>query len=129
MPVTLSGGTIVDAPSSQTLKFGSQILIWSVAGPLIAEDFEMTYGMRELDSEDEIGLPNKAAYVPTKGRGRVTCQIKASTTANPGRGETATAVPNGGGTPRTIMAISEHQAQTQSGITKIPIDIVQVLNP
>jgi hypothetical protein len=121
--------TFVDAPSAQTLKFGAQKVTWSTAGQLIAEEFQMTFGMRELDSEDEVGNPNKAAYIPIKGRGSCVCQILSSSTVSVTRGETCTFVPNGGGTPRKVMAISEHQAFTQSGITKIPVDIVEVLNP
>jgi hypothetical protein len=96
---------------------------------MIAEEFEITYTMADHDLQDESGKDNKAIYIPKKGRGRTVCQVKASTTACPTRGETASFVPNGGGAARTFMAVSEHQAFNQNNITKIPVDIVEVLNP
>lgn len=119
--------TIIDAPSSTTVRHGSQVITFSTAGALVCEEITYTKGSREIDQNDEVGKPLKQALVATKGSGSMTVQLKTSTTRI-AFGETGAILDTDGSTSISFYVKEVGPKFTQNDAIKIQINIVEKLN-
>ncbi|MEY2500587.1 MAG: hypothetical protein QOI07_921 [Verrucomicrobiota bacterium] len=119
--------TIIDAPSGETQKHGSQQVVLSVAGTLTAEEISFRKAMRGLQSTDEVGKPFKAAYVAGWGEGSMTLQIKSTTTIVT-LGETGAFLRTNGTTVMPFIITEVGDEYRQNDITKIPVKITEKIN-
>ncbi len=132
--------TFVDAPTGQTLKWGSlpPVLITAPGGAssitLILEKVTFPQKYKKLASENEVGVTNKQAWMRQAREGTATFQIAKATTGagsdGPSPGWTFL-VPRHGEYPGTLQAVitSDPIEYDQNAITKITVDICEVLNP
>jgi hypothetical protein len=118
--------TIIDAPSGDTQRHGSQQVTFSNAGTLTAEDISYRKGSRALRSTDQVGKPLKAAYVPEWGDGSMTVQLKTSTTRLQ-FGETGSFSDTDGSTINFIVTEVGVEYR-QNDITKVSIKIAEKIN-
>jgi hypothetical protein len=134
MPLVVdpTAGTAIDAPASQNLVFGAFKLTFTFpAGgtyEYIVEELTFERKYREIETMNEIGVPNKVAYVKTRRKGTCTLQTKANDTIVPPVGSTAVVPEIGGVSGVTIVVTSDGQAYNHSDATKIKFDISEVLN-
>jgi len=119
--------TVIDAPASQTVRHGSQLVTFSTAGQLVAEEITYTKGSRALDQMDEMGKPSKSAYVTTKGTGSMTIQLKTSTTRI-AFGETGSFLDTDGATAIPFIVTEVGPRFNQAEATKINIAFSEDLN-
>lgn len=120
--------TINDPPVGEIVKHGSQIVGFSLAGNLIAEDIQWSKGFASVDFPDhsgasQPGVIKSAAYSATKAIGSMTVQVKtASTIIFPG--EFVTFFHQGFGNIKFLVT-NVGVAYTQNGATKIPIQMAE----
>lgn len=119
--------TVIDAPSGDTLRHGSQKVTFSTAGQLICEDISWKKGFRSLRNLDEVGKPLKAAYVADWGEASMTVQLKTSTTKI-ALGETGSFLDTDGSTAIPFIVISVGAEYKHAEITKIPITVAEKVN-
>lgn len=119
--------TIIDAPSGDTQRHGSQQVTFSSAGTLVAEDISYRKGLRALRTTDQVGKPSKAAYVPEWGDGSMTIQLKNSTTRVQ-VGETGSFLDTDGSTAIPFIVTEVGVEYRQNDITKVPIKIAEKIN-
>lgn len=119
--------TLIDAPSGETQRHGSQIVTFSVAGALVCEDIDYRKGTRALRSTDQVGKPSKAAYVPDWGEGTMTVQLKSATTRLTA-GETGSFLDTDGSTVVPFIVTQVGVRYTQNDTTKISINIAEKIN-
>jgi hypothetical protein len=119
--------TIIDAPSGDTQRHGSQNVTFANAGTLKAEDISYRKGFRSIDSTDEVGKPHKAAYVPGWGEGSMTVQPKTSSTRVLA-GDTGTFLHTDGSTSIAFIVIEDGVEYRQNDATKIQLKIREKIN-
>lgn len=119
--------TVIDAPSGDTQRHGSQTVTFSVAGTLKAEDISYRKPMRAIRSNDESGKPHKAAYVPDWGEGSMTVQLKTATTRLT-VGETGSFFDTDGSTAIPFIVTEVGIEYRQNDATKVPIKIAEKVN-
>lgn len=121
--------TIIDAPSSTTVRHGSQTIVFSggASGTLVAEDIDYKKGTRALDQNDEMGKALKAAYVPTKGTGTIMVQLKSATTQI-AVGETGAFLNTDGSTSISFYVIDIGTKYAQNEVVKVTLTIAEKLN-
>ncbi len=116
-------GTATDG----SLQFGSQIL--PISGiPYVAEDIDIQRGTRELDQNNEVGVPSKQVLARTKKRGTLTLQLPDSTSAGPALFATVPIKPLGGGAAQNYLISNLGDKFTAEGITKLSVSVVEKLN-
>lgn len=119
--------TLIDAPSGETQRHGSQEVVLSLAGVLKAEEISFRKAMRGLQSTDQVGKPYKAAYVPGWGEGSMTLQIKSASTIVT-LGETGAFLRTDGTTTMPFIITEVGDEYRQNDITKIPVKITEKIN-
>lgn len=119
--------TIIDAPSSTTVRHGTPTATFSTAGVLVAENLRWTKGTRAIRQMDKDGMPLKAAYVPEWGEGSITVQLKNSSTRVVS-GETITFLDTDGSTSVTGIVTSIGPTWTNGDATKIEVNFAEKIN-
>jgi hypothetical protein len=124
LPITVSvtsgiyndGGIVIGA---QVVTIGGQNYIF--------DDFNPSEESKEIDSPDQLGRPNRAAYIRQKIKGSGSLQLASAATPIPGLFATFLAVHRGQNKTFVITKVGIPQKAGEE--TKIPIDISEVLNP
>lgn len=93
----------------------------------ILDDFKPEQDAKEVDSPDEKGLPNRQALLRTKIKGTATAQLASSETPYPPQFATFNA--NYNGAPKLFVIKKVGEPQMAGEECKVPIDIIEVLNP
>ncbi|MEY2511994.1 MAG: hypothetical protein QOE26_2757 [Verrucomicrobiota bacterium] len=119
--------TIIDAPSGDTQRHGSQQVTFSGAGTLIAEDISYRKGTRAIRSTNEVGKPLKAAYVPEWGDGSMTVQLKTATDRLTA-GQTGSFYDTDGSTVISFIVTEVGVEYRQNDSVKVPIKISEKIN-
>lgn len=124
--------TIIDTPAGEAVQHGSQECIFTPPGggttqTLKCEEISYSKGLRDIDANDTLGKPFKAAYVPEKGSGTMVVQLKTATTRLTA-GYTTSFLDTDGTTAIPVIVKKINSRWQQNEITKISIDIVEKLN-
>lgn len=116
-------GTKVDGG----VVFGSQeVTITAVV--YIAENIQVDADSKEIDRNDEYGVPNGQVLVRTKRKGSMTLQLAASTTIIPALFAEVSITPTGAGATALVFLIKKvGQAYSHEGETKVNVDLVEKL--
>ncbi len=119
--------TVIDAPSSTTVRLGTPAVTFSTAGVLVAENIRYNKARRAIRQMDKDGIPLKAAYVADWGDGSMTIQLKNSTTRI-AYDETMTFLDTDGSTVITGICTGIGPQFTNNDATKIEINFAEKIN-
>lgn len=95
--------------------------------PYIFDDFKPEQDAKEIDSPNEEGLPNRQALIRTKIKGSATAQLASSETPYPPQFSVFSA--NYNGAPKSFVIKKVGEPSMAGEECKVPIDIIEVLNP
>lgn len=118
--------TIIDAPGSDTVKHGSQVVTFPSQGPLICEEISFSKEMRSAEFTNEFGQDARAAYSTKKGTGSMVVQFK-GVGAVIGVGEFISFLYQGGFTIGCIIT-SVGNVFTQNGAAKCLVNFVEYMD-
>lgn len=123
--------TIIDATGGETVKHGSQAIVFTLiiggTSTLVCEQISYSKDTRAIDQMDEVGKPSKSAYVPIKGEGSMTVQVKTSSTRLTA-GATGSILDTDGSTSIPFIVTRCGPEFQQDAAAKIKISFVEKLN-
>lgn len=113
--------------SDGAVAFGSQLITIATV-VYVADDIDIQRGTRELDQNNELGVPDKQVLIRTKKRGTLTLQLPTATAAGPALYATVPIKPLGGGVAQNYLISNLGDKFTAEGITKLSVSVVEKLN-